>query len=94
MNKFASMIFRNAFLDQIIFLNKMLNDMNQFEPDFVHIMAKGKIIKTAGPELAIEVEEHGYTHLLTWYDLSKWFLGEKIWVLIDCSSNHNSITQI
>ena len=39
--------------------------LNYIKPDFVHIMAKGKIIKTAGPELAIEVEEHGYTHLLT-----------------------------
>ena len=39
--------------------------LNYIKPDFVHIMAKGKIIKTAGPELAIEVEEQGYTHLLT-----------------------------
>ena len=39
--------------------------LNYIKPDFVHIMAKGKIIKTAGPELAIEVEEHGYTDLLT-----------------------------
>ena len=39
--------------------------LNYIKPDFVHIMAKGKLIKTAGPELAIEVEEHGYTHLLT-----------------------------
>ena len=39
--------------------------LNYIKPDFVHIMAKGKIIKTAGPELAVEVEENGYTHLLT-----------------------------
>jgi len=39
--------------------------LNYIKPDFVHIMAKGKIIKTAGPELALEVEEHGYTNLLT-----------------------------
>lgn len=39
--------------------------LNYIKPDFVHIMAKGKIIKTAGPELAIEVEEHGYSNLLT-----------------------------
>ena len=38
--------------------------LNYIKPDFVHIMAKGKIIKTGGPELALEVEEHGYTHLL------------------------------
>ena len=39
--------------------------LNYIKPDFVHIMAKGKIIKTGGPELAIEVEEQGYSHLLT-----------------------------
>ena len=38
--------------------------LNYIKPDFVHIMAKGKIIKTGGPELALEVEEQGYTHLL------------------------------
>ena len=39
--------------------------LNYIKPDFVHIMAKGNIIKTGGPELAVEVEEQGYTHLLT-----------------------------
>ena len=39
--------------------------LNYIKPDFVHIMANGNIIKTGGPELAIEVEEQGYTHLLT-----------------------------
>ena len=38
--------------------------LNYIVPDFVHIMAKGKIIKTGGPELALEVEDQGYTHLL------------------------------
>ena len=38
--------------------------LNYITPDFVHIMAKGKIIKTGGPELALEVEDQGYTHLL------------------------------
>ncbi len=38
--------------------------LNYIKPDFVHIMAKGKIIKTGGPELALEVENQGYTHLL------------------------------
>ena len=38
--------------------------LNYIKPDFVHIMAKGKIIKTGGPELALEVEDQGYTHLL------------------------------
>ena len=38
--------------------------LNYIKPDFVHIMAKGKIIKTGGPDLALEVEDQGYTHLL------------------------------
>jgi Fe-S cluster assembly ATP-binding protein len=29
-------------------------------PDFVHILYKGKIVKTAGKELAVELEEKGY----------------------------------
>ncbi len=30
------------------------------QPDFVHIFAHGKIIKTGGPQLARELEENGY----------------------------------
>jgi len=30
------------------------------KPDFVHVLASGKIVKTGGPELALELEEHGY----------------------------------
>ncbi len=33
------------------------------EPDFVHVLKDGKIIKTAGPELVAELEEKGYTTL-------------------------------
>ena len=29
-------------------------------PDIVHVLYKGKIVKTAGKELAAEVEKHGY----------------------------------
>jgi Fe-S cluster assembly ATP-binding protein len=34
--------------------------LDYIKPDFVHIMADGKIIKTGGPELALELEEKGY----------------------------------
>lgn len=34
--------------------------LNYIKPDFIHVMSKGKIIKTAGPELAIELEKRGY----------------------------------
>jgi Fe-S cluster assembly ATP-binding protein len=29
-------------------------------PDKTHVLAHGRIVKTGGPELALEVEEHGY----------------------------------
>ena len=29
-------------------------------PDFVHVLAKGKIAKSGGPELALELEQRGY----------------------------------
>lgn len=32
-------------------------------PDFVHVMAKGRIVKTGGKELALELEEKGYAWL-------------------------------
>jgi Fe-S cluster assembly ATP-binding protein len=31
-------------------------------PDFVHIMIKGKIVKSGGKELAKEIEAEGYEH--------------------------------
>ena len=34
--------------------------LDHIRPDVVHIMAAGRIIKTGGPELALEVETHGY----------------------------------
>ena len=30
------------------------------QPDYVHVLANGRIVKTGGPELALELEEHGY----------------------------------
>ncbi|MGO4917006.1 Fe-S cluster assembly ATPase SufC [Pseudogemmobacter sp. W21_MBD1_M6] len=39
--------------------------LDHIKPDVVHIMANGRIIKTGGPELALEVENNGYADLLT-----------------------------
>lgn len=33
-------------------------------PDFIHVLYKGRIIKSAGKELALEVEERGYDWLI------------------------------
>jgi Fe-S cluster assembly ATP-binding protein len=38
--------------------------LDHITPDVVHIMAAGRIIKTGGPELALEVENNGYADLL------------------------------
>jgi Fe-S cluster assembly ATP-binding protein len=38
--------------------------LNHIEPDFVHVLADGKIIKTGDKSLALELEEKGYDWLL------------------------------
>ncbi len=38
--------------------------LNYIKPDFVHIIAGGKIVRSGGPELAHEVEEKGYDWLV------------------------------
>lgn len=38
--------------------------LDHIKPDFVHIMADGRIIKSGGPELALQVENNGYSDLL------------------------------
>ena len=38
--------------------------LDHIKPDVVHIMADGRIIKSGGPELALEVENNGYADLL------------------------------
>ena len=38
--------------------------LDHIKPDIVHIMADGRIIKSGGPELALEVERNGYADLL------------------------------
>jgi Fe-S cluster assembly ATP-binding protein len=37
--------------------------LDYIKPDFVHVLADGKIVKTGGPELALELEEKGYDWL-------------------------------
>ena len=38
--------------------------LDHIKPDVVHIMANGRIVKTGGPELALEVENNGYSEIL------------------------------
>ena len=34
--------------------------LNYIKPDFVHVLINGKIVKSGGPELALELEKNGY----------------------------------
>jgi Fe-S cluster assembly ATP-binding protein len=37
--------------------------LDYIKPDYVHVLADGKIVKSGGPELALELEEQGYAWL-------------------------------
>ena len=37
--------------------------LNYIKPDFVHVMLQGRIVESGGPELALQLEEHGYDWL-------------------------------
>ena len=37
--------------------------LNYIVPDFVHVLADGRIVKSGGKELALELEEKGYDWL-------------------------------
>ncbi|AGI69046.1 ATP-dependent transporter SufC [Octadecabacter antarcticus 307] len=38
--------------------------LDHIKPDVVHIMSDGRIVKTGGPELALEIEHNGYGDIL------------------------------
>ena len=38
--------------------------LDYIKPDFVHVMANGKILESGGPELALELEKKGYASYL------------------------------
>ncbi|MBD8642331.1 MULTISPECIES: Fe-S cluster assembly ATPase SufC [unclassified Stenotrophomonas] len=37
--------------------------LDYIKPDFVHVLADGRIVQSGGPELALQLEEHGYDFL-------------------------------
>jgi Fe-S cluster assembly ATP-binding protein len=39
--------------------------LEHIRPDVVHVMAKGRIVKSGGPELALELERNGYRDFAT-----------------------------
>jgi Fe-S cluster assembly ATP-binding protein len=34
--------------------------LNYIVPDYVHVLVNGRIVRSGGPELALELEEKGY----------------------------------
>jgi len=38
--------------------------LDYVQPDFVHILANGRIVKSGGPELALELEREGYAEVI------------------------------
>ena len=38
--------------------------LDYIKPDFVHVLYKGRIVKSSGPELALELEEKGYDWII------------------------------
>ena len=43
-----------------IFITHYSRILRYIKPDFVHVFAAGRIVKTGGPELADELEANGY----------------------------------
>ena len=37
--------------------------LSEIVPDFVHVLANGRIVRSGGPELALELEEKGYAEI-------------------------------
>ena len=57
----------NTFMNKeksIILITHYQRLLDYVKPDFVHVMQKGKIIKTGSAELALELERKGYNWLL------------------------------
>ncbi|MES3036631.1 MAG: Fe-S cluster assembly ATPase SufC [Bdellovibrionota bacterium] len=48
----------------IILITHYQRLLDYIKPDFVHVLSQGKIIKTGGPELALQLEKQGYDWLM------------------------------
>ena len=47
----------------IILITHYQRLLDYIKPDFVHVMSKGQIVRSGGPELALELEKDGYAFL-------------------------------
>jgi len=50
--------------NSIILITHYQRLLNYIQPDFVHVMDRGRIVKTGAKELALELEERGYDWVL------------------------------
>ena len=46
--------------NSVILITHYQRLLDYIKPDFVHVLYKGRIVKSGGPELALELEEKGY----------------------------------
>jgi Fe-S cluster assembly ATP-binding protein len=44
----------------VILITHYQRILNYIKPDFVHVMLGGRLVESGGPELALQLEEHGY----------------------------------
>ena len=59
--------------------------LDYIKPDHVHVLSNGKIIKSGGPELALELEEKGYDWIKSYDEFQNLFL--KIFKIILATLN-------
>ena len=50
--------------NSVLVITHYQRPLDYIVPDFVHILSDGSIIKSGGPELALEVEKNGYAGLI------------------------------
>lgn len=49
----------------IILITHYQRLLDYIKPDYVHVLSQGKIVKTGGPELALELEKNGYDGIVS-----------------------------
>ncbi len=48
----------------ILLITHYYRILSLIEPDFTHVLVQGRIVKSGGKELALEVENHGYERIM------------------------------
>jgi Fe-S cluster assembly ATP-binding protein len=63
-NAITSILKMSQFRQSIIIITHYQRILNYIQPDYIHVMYKGKIIKTGDASLANQLESQGYERLL------------------------------